>query len=70
MPNKRKQGKIKTNFWLTERQRDMLVRLSEDKGVNMTEMVQEMIEAYASYHGIVISSPEVERAYTKKKENK
>lgn len=69
MPNKRKAGKTKTTFWLTERQVQMLKALSEAEGLNMTETIQDMIEAYASYHNIRICAPEVESAL-KRKENK
>lgn len=69
MPNKRKVGKVKVSFWLMERQRDALQMMADADDINMTEMIQEMIEAYASYRGIKISSPEVEGAI-KRKENK
>lgn len=69
MPNQRKKGKVKATFWLTESQRDKLRALSEDAGLNMTDMFKEMLEAYAQVRNIKLDLSEVEKV-AKRKERK
>lgn len=73
MPGKRHKGKSKFGFWLPDYERDLLKRLAADAGLNQTEMIQEMLHAYAQVRGIKIDVSEVEAAIRKQpkgKENK
>lgn len=73
MPGKRHKGKSKCGFWLHDYERDLLKRLAADAGLNQTEMMQEMLHAYAQVRGIKIDVSEVEAAIRKQpkgKENK
>ena len=70
MPNKRNSSKSKVGIWLPNYERDLLRLLAEDAELNMTEMVQEMIHAYAQVRGIKINLPSEVEAVAKKRNKK
>lgn len=70
MPNKRITSKSKFGLWLPNYERDLLRRLAEDAELNMTEMIQEMLHAYAQVRGIKIDVSEIEAVAKKKNKKK
>jgi hypothetical protein len=45
MPNQRKKGKRKFQSWLTEEQHVALAALAKSKGVTMTEVLTQVVDA-------------------------
>jgi hypothetical protein len=54
MPNKRKDGKQNTNVWLTEAEREVLLSIRKELGLNSnTEVIKRAIEELAKTKGII-----------------
>ena len=58
MPNKRKDGKQNTNVWLTEAEREVLLSIRKELGLNSTtEVIKRAIEELAKTKGIIKNEP-------------
>jgi hypothetical protein len=58
MPNKRKDGKQNTNVWLTEAEREVLLSIRKELGLNSnTEVIKRAIEELAKKKGIIKNEP-------------
>lgn len=48
MPNKRKTGKKKLTFWLTEGELELVDNIATERGLNRTDTIRNLITMYAS----------------------
>ena len=53
MANARKKGKKKVGFWLTEAERSLLKDAADEAGLNMSDMIREILINHAKKKGII-----------------